>query len=239
MPKTVHAGYPPSGPHRFVARARACGAADVVLLIVVAAGRAPRVARALALPPDEREVLLQEAADWHGLRLEVDQDVSDEDDLVPLSARRGAKPSSKSVPQPAQPAAAQLPYESEVEMQRAVAQLARPGRVEHDAAAALAGWRCMVTPRTESRKHQVKTFFSRNGKRFRSLLEIERHLHRTTASPSPPPIPFASPSPTSTKFKYYKGLKLKSKSHFYGRAAADEVLANRLSALLRPRMEWV
>ena len=44
---------------------------------------------------------------------------------------------------------------------------------------------------------------------------------------------------TSTKFKYYKGLKLKSKSHFYGRAAADEVLANRLSALLRPRMEWV
>ena len=69
-------------------------------------------------------------------------------------------------------------------MQRAVAQLARPGRVEHDAAAALAGWRCMVTPRTESRKHQVKFFFSRNGKRFRSLLEIERHLHHTTASPS-------------------------------------------------------
>jgi hypothetical protein len=38
-----------------------------------------------------------------------------------------------------------------------------------------------------------------------------------------------------TKFKYYKGLKLKSKSHFYGRAAAYEVLANRLSALLRPK----
>jgi hypothetical protein len=40
---------------------------------------------------------------------------------------------------------------------------------------------------------------------------------------------------TSTNFKYYRGLKLKSKSHFYGRAAAVEVLANCLSALLRPR----
>ena len=43
------------------------------------------------------------------------------------------------------------------------------------------------------------------------------------------------PSSTSANLKHYTGLKLASKSHFSGRAAADEVLAGFLSALLRPR----
>ena len=30
---------------------------------------------------------------------------------------------------------------------------------------------------------------------------------------------------TSTTFKYYTALKLKSKSHFYGRAAAEEIFS--------------
>jgi hypothetical protein len=40
---------------------------------------------------------------------------------------------------------------------------------------------------------------------------------------------------TSTNSNYYTGLKLRSKMHFYGRVAAEEVLATFLSALLRPR----
>ena len=40
---------------------------------------------------------------------------------------------------------------------------------------------------------------------------------------------------TSTCSNFYTGLKLESKTHFYGRAAAEEVLAGFLSALLRPR----
>jgi hypothetical protein len=43
-------------------------------------------------------------------------------------------------------------------------------------------------------------------------------------------------SSTSTGFNFYKGLKLKSKTHFYGRAAAEEVLANSPSALLNGRV---
>ena len=42
------------------------------------------------------------------------------------------------------------------------------------------------------------------------------------------------PSTTSTCSNFYTGLKLESKTHFYGRAAAEEVLAGFLSALLRP-----
>ena len=38
---------------------------------------------------------------------------------------------------------------------------------------------------------------------------------------------------TSTRSNFYTGQKLGSKSHFYGRAAAEEVLASSLSALLR------
>ena len=41
-------------------------------------------------------------------------------------------------------------------------------------------------------------------------------------------------SATSTCSNFYTGLKLESKTHFYGRAAAEEVLAGFLSALLRP-----
>ena len=33
------------------------------------------------------------------------------------------------------------------------------------------------------------------------------------------------PLSTSTTFKYYTALKLKSKSHFYGRAAAEEIFS--------------
>jgi hypothetical protein len=45
----------------------------------------------------------------------------------------------------------------------------------------------------------------------------------------------ADPGPTtSANLKYYTGLKLGSNSHFDGRAAAEEVLADFLSALLRP-----
>ena len=40
---------------------------------------------------------------------------------------------------------------------------------------------------------------------------------------------------TSTNLNYYTGLKLESKSHFYGRAAAEEVLASFYRALLRAR----
>ena len=40
---------------------------------------------------------------------------------------------------------------------------------------------------------------------------------------------------TSTNLKHYTGQKLKSKTHFYGRAAAEEVLAGCLSALLQRR----
>ena len=40
---------------------------------------------------------------------------------------------------------------------------------------------------------------------------------------------------TSTVSNFYTGLKLGSKTHFYGRAAAEEVLASFLCALLRPR----
>jgi hypothetical protein len=38
---------------------------------------------------------------------------------------------------------------------------------------------------------------------------------------------------TSTNLNYYTGLKLGSNSHFYGRAAAEEVLAGFQSAILR------
>ena len=38
---------------------------------------------------------------------------------------------------------------------------------------------------------------------------------------------------TSTGSHFYTGLKLGSKTHFYGRAAAEDVLAGFLSALLR------
>ena len=37
---------------------------------------------------------------------------------------------------------------------------------------------------------------------------------------------------TSTTFKYYKGLKVRSKTHFYGRAAAEANFSGFLSALL-------
>ena len=42
-------------------------------------------------------------------------------------------------------------------------------------------------------------------------------------------------STTSTNLNYYTGQKLESKSHFYGRAAAEEVLASFYRALLRAR----
>ena len=41
---------------------------------------------------------------------------------------------------------------------------------------------------------------------------------------------------TSTNLKHFTGLKLESKSHFYGRAAAEEVLASFYRALLRARI---
>ena len=46
----------------------------------------------------------------------------------------------------------------------------------------------------------------------------------------PPPV-----CTTSTRSNIYKALKLMSKTHFYGRAAPEEVLATYLSGLLRAR----
>ena len=56
----------------------------------------------------------------------------------------------------------------------------------------------------------------------------------SVSQPSTPPLePYLHT--TSTLSNFYTGLKLGSKTHFYGRAAAEEVLASFLSALLRPR----
>ena len=49
----------------------------------------------------------------------------------------------------------------------------------------------------------------------------------------PPRLPRGCGASTSTRSNFYTGQKLGSKSHFYGRAAAEEVLASSLSALLR------
>jgi hypothetical protein len=76
---------------------------------------------------------------------------------------------------------------SEAEMQHAVRQLVTKYGVDP---AALASWRCMVTPRTESRKNRVKNYFSPNGVRCRSVVEIERHI--TVAAPSGSPAAAAS-----------------------------------------------
>ena len=152
-------------------RGPALRAADVVLLTVGAAGRAPRVARAAA-GRREREALLRPrgAADWHGLRLEVGQNVStnwcrflhdvlpDLSQSVQYQSQSGLHVQQRSVTN-----------KSEAEMQHAVRQLVTKYGVDP---AALASWRCMVTPQTESRKNRVKNYFSPNGVRCRSVVEI-------------------------------------------------------------------